>query len=168
MGPAQAIRTGFAKSFQSSGRSTRSEFWWFAPIGLGLPIGIAAFAPPAVTSLGSLAVKILTVCFASLPFSSAAARRFQDTGEPKQEFWSGIAPTLGCIAAGYMLVFGLVAMFTIWGLAIGLLITLPSALAFFACLFLAPGALGLTIGQLLVPSQPHPNTYGPNPLEVTP
>ncbi len=31
MGPIGAIRTGFAKSFQFSGRATRSAFWWFAP-----------------------------------------------------------------------------------------------------------------------------------------
>ncbi len=28
MGPATAIKTGFAKSFQFTGRASRSEFWW--------------------------------------------------------------------------------------------------------------------------------------------
>lgn len=29
MGPVQAIKTCFAKSFQFSGRASRPEFWWF-------------------------------------------------------------------------------------------------------------------------------------------
>jgi uncharacterized membrane protein YhaH (DUF805 family) len=37
MGPAQAIRTAFAKSFQYSGRASRSEFWWFAAFWLVFP-----------------------------------------------------------------------------------------------------------------------------------
>ncbi|MEO0905038.1 MAG: DUF805 domain-containing protein, partial [Pseudomonadota bacterium] len=30
MGPLDAIKTGFAKSFEFKGRASRSEFWWFA------------------------------------------------------------------------------------------------------------------------------------------
>jgi len=41
MKPAQAIKTCLAKSFQFKGRVTRSEFWWFAPIGL-TPVLITA------------------------------------------------------------------------------------------------------------------------------
>ncbi len=49
MGPAQAIRTCYAKSLQSSGRASRSEDWWFLPVGLALPatvISVLRFARP--------------------------------------------------------------------------------------------------------------------------
>ena len=32
MGPFDALKTGFAKSFQFKGRASRSEFWWFAAL----------------------------------------------------------------------------------------------------------------------------------------
>lgn len=41
MGPVQAITTCLAKSFQYSGRASRSEFWWFAAFWLLLPEVVA-------------------------------------------------------------------------------------------------------------------------------
>ena len=168
MGPARAIRTGLARSFQFSGRASRSEFWWFAPVGLTFPLLAAFWSPPKVDGWDTLAIKLGVVSLATIPFNAAATRRFQDTGTSVQEFWSGVAPALGLVLSGYLLALAIFGVSTILFALPGLLIGLPAALLFVVCLFLAPGALGATIGQLLVPSSPGPNRYGPPPSEVTP
>jgi uncharacterized membrane protein YhaH (DUF805 family) len=83
MGPAQAIRTGLAKSFQFSGRASRSEFWWFAPILVALT-GVAATSdfvlnlmPPSFGVLGGILAVLLVV---PIPLYSALVRRFRDAG----------------------------------------------------------------------------------------
>jgi uncharacterized membrane protein YhaH (DUF805 family) len=166
MTPLRAIKTGFAKSLTFRGRTSRAEFWWFAPVGFAVPLSCALYLPPDVSNFGSLLAKMLLSALAAIPFDAAVSRRFHDVGEPHDEFWRGIGPTLGVVFFGFWLVFGLFAVATIWGILFGLLIAIPSFLLFIACLFLAPGTLGSTIGQLLLPSQPGPNRYGPNPHEV--
>jgi uncharacterized membrane protein YhaH (DUF805 family) len=168
MGPVQAITTCLAKSFQFSGRASRSEFWWFAPIGLGLPIAAVVLLPPDVNSIEIFFTKVAILGLLLVPFNAAVARRFHDTGAHQVEFWHGICPTLGVVVSGYGLAFGLFAISTIWGVVIGVTFTVPSFLLLLVSLVMAPGMLGLTIGRLLTPSNPGPNTYGPNPLEVTP
>ena len=168
MGPAQAIWTGLAKSFQFSGRASRSEFWWFAPVGVALPAAVAIFAPPQVTGFGTLVGKVFIVLAAATPLNAIASRRFHDAGMSHDEFWRGIGPTIGLVLSGFFLAFGLFAIATIWGMGIGLLIAIPSFIAFSVLLFVAPVTLGTTIGQLLLPSQPNTNRYGPPPSEVTP
>jgi uncharacterized membrane protein YhaH (DUF805 family) len=36
LGPVEAITTCLRKSFDFSGRASRAEFWWFAPIAIGI------------------------------------------------------------------------------------------------------------------------------------
>ena len=168
MGPIQSITTCLRKSFDFSGRATRAEFWWFAPVGVTLPVIACVFLQPEVNSTSALGVKMLMFLLFAMPLNAAASRRFHDTNEPHDELWRGIGPTIGTIFAAYFASFGLFAISTGWGMAIGILVFIPSSLIFAVCLFLAPGTLGATFGQLLVPSTPGPNRYGPNPLEVTP
>lgn len=168
MGPAQAIRTGLAKSFHFSGRSSRAEFWWFAPVGLGIILLAIFLAPPTVQDWKILAFKFCIVLLATTPMNAAAARRFQDTDAPHQDFWAGMGPTLGLVVSGYLLALAIFGVSTIIFAVPGLLIGLPAGLFFIFCLLLAPGTLGATIGQLLVPSSPGPNRYGPPPGEITP
>ena len=167
MGPAQAIRTCVIKSFQTSGRASRSEFWGFAPLGVALPIAVGCLAPQRVTSLGTFLVKLAMVVLAAVPLTPVASRRFHDTGAHHDEFWRGIGPSLGVVVFGFCLIFGLFAVFTIWGAVLGIVITIASALMFLGCLFVAPGTFGATPGQLIVPSQPNSNRYGPNPSEAS-
>jgi uncharacterized membrane protein YhaH (DUF805 family) len=168
LGPMQSITICLRKSFDFSGRASRAEFWWFAPVGLCIPILVALFAPPQITNWVTLAIKVLTVAVACAPFTSAASRRFQDTDAPYQDFWVGIGPTLGLIVSGWVLGLALFGVSTIIFALPGLIIGIPAGLAFLTCLVLAPGTFGTTLGQLLVPSSPGPNRYGPNPREVTP
>ncbi|NBZ87641.1 DUF805 domain-containing protein [Stagnihabitans tardus] len=80
MGPAEAIRTGFAKSFQYSGRASRSEYWWFLPVGAALPVAALGTALtlrpdmpfPLLFGLGALALS---------PLMAVTRRRLLDSGE---------------------------------------------------------------------------------------
>ncbi len=170
MGPAQAIRTGFAKSFQFSGRASRPEFWWFAPFG---------FAPPLIGGLqmswfnmdfwGIWRVAVLALL--SLPLLAAMSRRLQDVGEPGHDalypfmpfimLWIGYQVT-------YWFIFGAAPLLGGIALAFGWI-----ALVLFIPLYLFAIVVSLNlaatvIGTMIISSMPGPNGYGPNPFEVTP
>ena len=166
MGPIEATTTCLRKTLHFTGRATRSEFWWFAPIGLAMPILGAIYLPPAINSLEDFLIKGLVVALLATPFNAVCSRRIHDTGEHYAEFWYGICPTFGVLFWGFAVVFGLFAISTIWGAMIGLPFFLLGVPLFIASLVMAPGLLGLTIGQLLTPSSPGSNRYGPNPTEV--
>jgi uncharacterized membrane protein YhaH (DUF805 family) len=85
MGPAQAIRTGLAKSFQFSGRASRSEFWWFALI----MAPVIGFGSIVLSSVSFSAVEsreyafLLSFVLRSIlfiPLLAAVSRRAQDAG----------------------------------------------------------------------------------------
>jgi uncharacterized membrane protein YhaH (DUF805 family) len=80
MGPAQAIWTGFAKSFQFYGRSSRSEFWWFALVVLPLiSIGFANVSAAELTESSVLGAFFLRLAIC-VPLLAAATRRAIDAG----------------------------------------------------------------------------------------
>ncbi len=96
MGPAQAIRTCLAKSFQFSGRASRSEFWWFYAtlFLLGATIALVDLG------LQTRAVQTDTVAVAlglvvAAPFFSAAWRRLHDIDMPGYINLLNLAP-LAC------------------------------------------------------------------------
>jgi uncharacterized membrane protein YhaH (DUF805 family) len=94
MGPAQAIRTGLAKSFQFSGRASRSEFWWFALVMAPL-IGFGSVALSSV-SFGAVESReyafLLSFILRSIlfiPLLAVASRRATDAGvRPGWTEWS--------------------------------------------------------------------------------
>jgi uncharacterized membrane protein YhaH (DUF805 family) len=80
MGPAEAIRTGLARSFRFSGRASRPEFWWTWAALYALLLAIrAALALPALAPHG---LKIMLVAFwiVLLPLISVGTRRLADAG----------------------------------------------------------------------------------------
>ena len=166
MGPAQAILSGLFKGLQFSGRTSRADFWAFVPVGLALPLSAAILMPPEIKDLASFGVKLLITSFAAAPLAAAAARRFQDTGLPADDLWQGMRPTVIVIVSGHFLLVGITGIFSIVYLLWGIIFFLGAFLPFVIYLVIMPGTLGMTIGQLLLPSQPGPNRYGPNPLEV--
>jgi uncharacterized membrane protein YhaH (DUF805 family) len=87
MGPAEAIRTGFAKSFQFSGRASRPEFWWFALV--MLPIIAAGFVVVSAAEFtkNSLMMAFFLRVAICVPLLAAAARRAIDAGF--SETWVG-------------------------------------------------------------------------------
>ncbi|MEL6573061.1 MAG: DUF805 domain-containing protein [Pseudomonadota bacterium] len=80
MGPAEAIKSGFKKSFQFSGRASRSEYWWFLPVGLLMPavalcvVDRSPIESSIWPSLGFIAISLL-------PLITLTTRRLRDTGE---------------------------------------------------------------------------------------
>ena len=71
MRPAQAIKIGFTKSFQFSGRASRSEFWWFFLFQIIVMV-IASFLGDVVSGIVSIALL--------LPAFAVGARRLHDIG----------------------------------------------------------------------------------------
>ncbi|MBL4929802.1 DUF805 domain-containing protein [Fuscibacter oryzae] len=149
MGPAQAIRTCFAKSLQSSGRASRSEYWWFAAF-----VGILTTLTPAVAleSSGHLTLNALVGLIMLTPVLSAGSRRFQDVSRSR---WLFLALTLAT-GIGFSLSFDLrtVKYYEVTALQLlGFAATWFAGLWMFSILIDAPSS--------------GPNSYGPNPLEVT-
>lgn len=81
MGPVNVIHVGLKKSFQFSGRATRSEFWWFAPLGLCLAAVIVTWSAPLLTLKPEMIFAICVFMLASFPVWAAASRRLRDNGE---------------------------------------------------------------------------------------
>lgn len=166
MGPAQAIKTGFAKSFQFSGRATRSEFWWFAPVGLLPPLFVAnQLAWDRFEFFGIWRVVLLILI--SMPLLAAGSRRLQDAGEEGHQILLPFMPPI-LLWLGYQALYWFslgTAVFGL-GLVIGFLALLILIPAYLFALLASFMLLGPVVGMLLVPSEPTSNEYGPNPHEV--
>lgn len=83
MRPVEAIKTCLAKSFQFSGRASRSEFWWFAPVMMAVTLWVffsewlvILLARP----LGVLGGIVLLLVVVPWPLYMALARRLRDAG----------------------------------------------------------------------------------------
>ena len=150
MGPRQSITTCLRKSFQFSGRASRSEFLWFwvlsalvSDVLFGVRLG-----PHPAANLG-LWFYVAT----AVPALAVGARRMNDAGHPK---WIFIAGTI----ANFLLSFVAFNFFNgdpTTATAIEWLALAATWTIFFRLFWLSTEE-----------SQPGPNKYGPNPLEVTP
>ena len=166
MGPARAIRTGFAKSLQFSGRASRAEYWWFFAAWVAVVLCLMAFVSWTQTLLpGHLPTIVAWKCLKSavvlmllLPLS-LIARRHHDSGFPA--ILAIVAAIPGLLLAINAMLFiplllGLTASF-----ALHLLFwQIDALLAYFAL-------IALSSLVALWPSQPTTNRYGPPPSEVT-
>ena len=166
MGPLEAIKTGFAKSFQFKGRASRSEFWWFAPIGVVIvaAVCISLRAIMQLDPTGTLFLILLAAAFS--PLSSAAARRLGDVGASSLNLMMPISIAFaitmlimsGSDHASTMnsLVY-LLPLFAVCScvLAIGFLLGWLSVFGIFS-------KMGETIGYLLLPSPEPVSDFNPN------
>ena len=105
----------------------------------------------------------------SVPLMAAMSRRLQDTGEPGHQAIYPFMPFV-LLWTGYQFFywFSIGTAFLIIGALIGwlaLLLLVPLYLLSFVVAIFMTASI---IGMMLVSSQPGPNRYGPNPLEVTP
>jgi len=163
MGPTQAIDSCRRKYAVFSGRSSRSEFWWFAYLTIGgafaafwlvetlLPLELP------LLSLPSFAAMIAILVLAVLPFTAATWRRLHDAGFSGR--WVLIPYGLLTLGIGLSLIDSKVLNRGVENSGmLGVLVAYGG--------FLLTGPLVLLVCAL--PSQPGPNKYGPNPHEVTP
>ncbi len=153
MGPIQAIKSGFSKAFEFSGRSSRSEFWWFNLFTfvfgiLFVVIDTKIFGHPYgrfnIVSLSSVFF-LITVS----PLLALGFRRFQDVG-----------------LSGNL---SLILMLIGYGIFFYNSFSQPSASVSTGFDLVEIAHLIATYCPLIIclfPSQNKPNQYGPNPTEV--
>jgi len=180
-----AMRTCLLRGLSFRGRSSRAEFFKFLPFGIGICVIVGAFAVWRDFTLPGV---LLSVFCAAVPILAVWWRRLQDVGI------AGIHAILPWVAFFYALVFGwaatqagpllnvdypqwrnpmvLILMFplgvigylgNVFGTFVGQMIAIFVALPLII-LFLV--RLSFATGQVLLPSLPGPNKYGPNPNEV--
>ncbi|WP_363322761.1 DUF805 domain-containing protein [uncultured Litoreibacter sp.] len=162
MGPVQAVLNGLLKFPVFTGRASRSEFWWFAPVWAFATAFLTEKIIAADVVTNSIPHKTLLCLAISLPIWSATSRRLQDTDEPGSQvlwplLWLSALPLL------FVLPFSPLAAFFPFGTIIFTLIAI-AVLA--VCAIIPFVIMGPLIGQMILPSTPAPNHYGPNPNEV--
>ena len=164
MRPIQSITTCLRKSFQFSGRASRSEFWWFAPIGMALPIEVGSQLNWRTTEMYNV-LNVGVMLLSASPLASAMSRRVHDTDRP------GWYPQIPIIVAT-ILIFWLFTSFRfVDGApysetqeALEIIRHETIIFVWLACFASFVTLLAMLCGK----STPGPNRYGPNPLEVTP
>lgn len=175
MRPADAIKTCLANSFAWKGRATRSEYWWFLPVGLVLPVvlfGILTLAAPDMLGAARVAVSALALA----PLAAVTARRLNDAGEDARDI-EPPAAALVLVLVGSVTIakfFALVgpAVETMDGPAGFGVAILIFAFLLVVCLpvgviFIFGLMSGATLfGTMLLPSKSANDTHGPNPYEV--
>jgi uncharacterized membrane protein YhaH (DUF805 family) len=96
----QAVRIGFSKFADFSGRSSRPEYWYFM-----LPIIVLMFVTNLVDSilLGGMPALSLIVALATLvPTLSASARRLHDTNRSGWWLLVALVPVVGAFVVIYL------------------------------------------------------------------
>ncbi len=170
MGPIEAMKSGFTKTFQFSGRATRAEYWWYCLSVFGTTVvcsSIVAFLfPKAFAWSYEIGFYVL-----NLALISVTLRRFFDRSVPK---------IIACILAfAPIYLYGLdLLLWGVNGFEGPQLIAddlnnpdnlRPKILSTFsmAALYAISACIGLAMFVLaLLPSTPSTNQYGPNPTEV--
>ncbi len=151
MGPAQAIKTCLAKSFDFKGRASRSEFWWcVGPAYLILVTFLSLSYYADIQPLWEAAWSAsLFFPFAGLTlFLTLGIRRSHDAG-----LFGIWWPVIMCLGTYPWLHLDLLLWpYESFALIIGLLLT--------PLFVICAGAI------FLLPSEPNTNRFGPNPSEV--
>ena len=173
MSSQQAILTCFARYAQFSGRASLSEYWWFA-LFTALGMMITGAMDRSLFGAGEMmangyhpgflrpAFQLATL----LPLLAVGWRRLHDSGRPG---WYLLIPMFALLAVSTGMFFGVMGFLNMqnsYALMRGngglMIIGLP-LLAGIALL----SAIGISLYWLTRPSQSMPNSYGPNPHEVT-
>ncbi len=175
-----SVKTCFTKYVTFSGRASRAEYWWFflfivlANIVAGIidwefftsVMSVETETSTSIIATSNQPVASLVGLVLFLPHLTVAWRRMHDSG---RSGLYALLPMLLIAGAAGTLVFGvgLADMFAGGG-------NLDILFTRLTLLILIPTLIILVISPLLVlwwlirPSQPGPNSYGPNPHEVTP
>ncbi|WP_163849015.1 DUF805 domain-containing protein [Pseudooceanicola aestuarii] len=174
MGFTDAIRTCFRNYVTFSGRASRPEYWWFvlfvilggivAGILDGIVFGAASVdtGPGAISAQSNGPLAALFSLATLLPGLSAAWRRMHDSGRSGLFVLYPLIAFFGVMSFGAM--FGGIDMMS--G-DIGAAFSGLFGIVFAVAVFIAVISPLLVIWWLTRPSQPGPNTWGPNPHEVS-
>ena len=171
MRPLRAVSQELSRSFDFSGRAARADYLWFLTASIALFIGcliltlkLLSYARPAEVIL------VLVVTF-YIPVTSAGVRRLHDVGHSGTAMLDPLKPTVIVLILTVLLVLfvwntefgaGLAVLgLLLWPLYLALAMLVIGAAVFMTSMFFSN-----TMGLLLLPSEPGPNKYGPNPNEV--
>ena len=168
MGPIRAIETCLRKTAITSGRASRTEFWWFAPLNLGIvSLSVLAVAPSLPQP--QLFVSFWSLAILTTPTWTAALRRLHDTGRAGY-FLKAAGYLLACSVVYFAAMAACSSKPACIESSIG--IALAAMLLFgpvFLLFFIAPVfCVAISFVFALFPSEPIANKYGPNPHEVQP
>ncbi len=168
----RAVRTEFIRSFEFSGRTARRHYLTFLATSISAMSVCLALLAIVLPSRHVAIGMYLTVAIFYLPVTSAGVRRLHDVWESGTLMLDPLKPAfcftlllLGVFVAGTYTASGQLILFlTAWFFASAVIAIGAILLVICACLTLA--YFSNTMGLLLLPSQPGPNKYGPNPNEV--
>ena len=169
---ARATLVETARTFDLHGRTARGNYLWFLASAIAFFAASIAFCILLLPVENvAVAIYIVTALF-YLPVTAAGVRRLHDIGESGSLMLDPLKP-----AVGFFIVLALLWLWASTTYA-GTIVMLFSAFFFakaviailvIAALFVLVLTLmyfSNTMGLLLLPSQPGPNKYGPNPHEV--
>lgn len=155
-----AIRTGLRKGFTFSGRASRPEFWWFAPLGLAVPTAVVAALAPFLTIKPQIVIAALVWAVLALPFWSAASRRLHDAGRSGWWMIALALPAIYSIAmTANIATFNQAPEFHSW--VLGLFYATFYFTAFPVLLAGTLIGMGLLLLVCLIPSEAGRNRWGP-------
>lgn len=148
------------------GRTTRSRFWAFAPFGLMLPV-VTFPLSKKYFNVDYPSIGVLMLTFAAfLPLLASGARRLQDTGEAGQGVFLPFTPIAYFFASMMIWELGFDALLGGIPVLIAYLLVALYWLSFPFVLLASVLWIGPLAGQLILPSEPGTNKYGPNPHEA--
>jgi len=93
-----AMKSGVSNSFNLSGRSSRSEYWWFVLGGIIFQMVCTIVATQAVAVLALLPFVLIPAAI------TLVVRRLHDVGKSGWWFFIGIIPLVGAIYLIYLFV----------------------------------------------------------------
>lgn len=163
MRPFQAISTGFRRAFVFSGRASRPEFWWFAPLAVFVPIAAHSISKTFLGKDYKTIEGMLAVFLGFVPLFAAGFRRLQDTGTDGSRIFLPIAPFAYFLVSLILWELGFDAILGGIPLIIAFVIVGVYWLIFPVVLLVSALWIGPVVGHLILPSQPGRNRFGPEP-----
>lgn len=174
MGFKDAIKTCYSKYATFSGRASKSEFWWFALLGVIVHLSLGWVRMLTMTAnqasdkfllLGSILIFLAAIFAVYFPWLSVGFRRLHDIG------WPGWPISIVFLLIILQAVPSFFPFPTWLALVMGAANSGSVLMAVFATFVLNSAWLLLTAAAVFAyflsrPSQPGPNKYGPPPPEV--
>ena len=107
MNPIEAFTTAWQKSFNYSGKATRSEYWWFVLLNtiVSFVLYLITAAVAAATENGTLAILVVLYSFAQIfPSLAVSVRRLRDSGKEWVWLFINFVPCIGGFWFIYLMV----------------------------------------------------------------
>jgi uncharacterized membrane protein YhaH (DUF805 family) len=168
----RAVQRELARSLDCTGRTARRDYLCFLSASTAAFSCLIWMGLQAETPNLRVGLVLMTTALFYIPVTTAGVRRLHDTGETGLHMLEPLKPiaTLSLL----LLIVWLCVTGTVAGTVVGLIsamffssvVVMIASIAVLVTLFLTLASFSTVSGLLLMPAQPGPNEYGPNPLEV--